>query len=132
MKRLILTGIIALAISAAAPSFGQPVAGSTTLGVSVAELEAVVNGWSAKKTLIGKQVYNDHNEKIGKLEDVIITTDNKVSYAIVNVGGFLKMGQHLVAIPMTQLKIDKTIILPGATREELKKMPEFKYAPKAK
>ena len=39
------------------------VAGSTLLGVSVAELQEVVNGWSVKRTVLGQPVYNDNNER---------------------------------------------------------------------
>ena len=41
------------------------VAGSTTLGVAVTEMGEVVNGWSAKKGILGKAVYNDADQKIG-------------------------------------------------------------------
>jgi len=44
------------------------VAGSTLLGVSVAELQEVVNGWSVKRTVLGQPVYNDNNERVGSVE----------------------------------------------------------------
>ena len=49
--------------------------------------------------------------------------------AIVNVGGFLGLAKHDVAIPVSQLKlIDKKLVLPGATKDALKASPEFQYA----
>jgi sporulation protein YlmC with PRC-barrel domain len=105
------------------------VAGSTLLGVSVAELQEVVKGWSVKRTVLGQPVYNDNNEKVGSVDDIIITPDKAVSYAIINAGGFLALAKHDVAIPVSQFKlVDNKLVLPGATKEALKAIPEFQYA----
>ena len=107
-----------------------PVAGSETLaiGVAVTELTNVVNGWSVKKKILGKHVYNDTKHKIGKVDDIIIGPDRAVTYAIIGAGGFLGIDKNDVAIPIKQLKIeDGKFILHGATKEALKKMPPFKY-----
>jgi sporulation protein YlmC with PRC-barrel domain len=105
------------------------VAGSTTIGVSTEEMKAVALGWSAKKKIMGKTVYNDKNEKIGVVEDLIITPDKSVSYAIIGVGGFLGMGKHDVAIPAGQLKENQgKIVLAGASKDALKSIPKFEYA----
>jgi hypothetical protein len=53
-------------------ALGQ-VAGSTTLGVTVEEQKVLAVGWSAKKHILGKAVYNSSDEKIGAVEDLIIT-----------------------------------------------------------
>lgn len=104
------------------------VAGSTTLGITAAEVKTIATGWSAKKQLLEKSVYNDQNEKLGEIEDVIIAPDKSISYAIVGVGGFLGIGEHYVAIPFTQLKAgDKKFVLAGATKEKLKALPKFEY-----
>jgi len=53
-----------------------------------------------------------------------------VSYAIIGAGGFLGVGRHDVAIPVSQLKEEGgKFILAGATKEAVKAMPEFDYAP---
>lgn len=117
------------------PKTEVPVAGtvSTTIGVTVEEVSVVATGWSIKKQLIGKVVYNDKNEKLGKMEDVIVAGDKSLSYAILGVGGFLGLAKHDVAIPINQIKLDKDrLILPGATKEVLKAMPEFQYAKEPK
>ncbi len=64
------------------------VAGSTLLGVSYGELRDVTLGWSAKRQILGHPVYNNMDERIGAVEDIIVTTDKSVSYAIINAGGF--------------------------------------------
>jgi len=104
-----------------------PVAGVVKLGVTVAETELVAAGYRARK-LIGATVYNDQNEKVGKIEDMIIAPDGKLSVAVVDVGGFLGLGAHRVAIPVEQFtQIEPKIVLPGATKQALKGLPEFKY-----
>ena len=106
------------------------VAGSTTLGVVIMEMtEEVATGWSAKRSLLGKVVYNERDEKVGKVDDLIISTDKKVSYAIIGAGGFVGLGRHDVAIPFSQLKEQGgKIVLVGATKDIIKSLPTFEYA----
>ena len=100
----------------------------TTLGVTVEELKLVVLGWSAKKDMLDKDVYNDKREEIGEISDVIVSPKKEVSWAILGVGGFLGIPSKLVAIPMDQLAITNgKFVLKGATKQVLKDMPEFKY-----
>ncbi len=79
--------------------------------------------------IMGKSVVNDANEPIGKIDDLIVSPDdNKSAYVILSVGGWLGMGTRLVALPYDQLHITSArITLPGATKEGLKNLPEFKY-----
>lgn len=111
-----------------------PVAGKASLGVAVVEMDTVVHGWSARKDLLNKTVTNDQKEKIGKIEDMIVSrsTDAQLpvaSFAIIGVGGFLGVGKNDVAIPMEQIKLeDKQLVLPGATKAALKALPRFEYA----
>jgi sporulation protein YlmC with PRC-barrel domain len=132
--RRVLSGVAALAlaglvVAGAGGPVGAQVAGSTTLGISVEELKMVAVGWSAKKKILGKAVYNDKNEKVGVVDDLIITPDKSLSYAIIGVGGFIGIGKHDVAVPVGQFKEDKgRIVLAGATKDALKAMPKFEYA----
>jgi hypothetical protein len=130
MQKHLVVAIMASAVWAlvGGTALGQ-VAGSTTLGVTVEEQKSLVVGWSAKKHILGEAVYNSSDEKIGAVEDLIITPEKAVSYAIVGTGGFLGIDRHDVAIPIRQLKLqgDK-LMLPGATKEGLKALPKFEYA----
>jgi len=95
----------------------------------VVDVHAVADGYRASK-LIGSSIVNDQNEKIGTIEDIIIGRD-RVLFAVLQVGGFLHLGGHRVAVPYQSLVLDESgskIKLPGATQEALKKLPEFKYA----
>jgi sporulation protein YlmC with PRC-barrel domain len=122
---LIITSLVLIAPT----SPHAQVAGATPLGVTVTELAAVVKGWSVKRTVLGQPVYNDKDEKVGSVDDIIITPEKAVSFAIIGTGGFLGLATHDVAIPVSQLKlVDKKLVLPGATKEALKAIPEFQYA----
>jgi len=104
-----------------------PVVG--TIGITPDEVKILAKGWSIKKDILDKDVFNDASEKVGTVADIIVTPDKALSYAIVGTGGFLGIAKHDVVIPINQFKIqNKRIILPGATKEAVKVMPEFKYA----
>lgn len=92
------------------------------------DVSVVGKGYRAGK-LIGSSVNNDKNENIGKIDDIIID-NNRVMYAVLQVGGFLGLGSRLIAVPYDSLKIDETgkkLVLPGASKDELNKLVEFKY-----
>jgi hypothetical protein len=132
MERKIFTAIAAasLLLAGATMAIGQQVVGSTQLGVAVAELRDVTTGWSAKRQVLGKTVYNGSGDGIGKVDDIIVAPDKAVSYAIIGAGGFLGVGRHDVAIPVGQLKqqSDGKFVLAGATKDAVKAMPPFEYA----
>jgi hypothetical protein len=116
-------------LSAGSASFGQPIAGSSQLGVSVAELRSVATGWSAKRQILGQPVYNDQGERIGTVDDIIVAPDKALSYAIIGVGGFLGLNKHDVAVSVNQFKQESgRLLLPGASKEALQALPEFEYA----
>lgn len=92
----------------------------------IVDVKAVALGYRASQ-LIGHPIYNDHNEQIGKIDDLVVGRD-KVLFAILGVGGFLGLGQHLIVAPYTRLQINNDrIVLPGATKAALLKLPEFHY-----
>lgn len=94
----------------------------------VVDVVKVADGYRASK-LRGTKVVNPKNEKIGELDDLIVGKD-RVLFAIIEVGGFLGIGSYLVAVPYSSLQISDNgnrIVLPGATKEQLKSLPEFKY-----
>jgi sporulation protein YlmC with PRC-barrel domain len=129
LRGTVITGL-SMAMLSFSPGYGHTqVAGSTTIGVTQEEMKVVTTGWSAKKDILGKAIYNDKNEKIGTVDDLIVSPDRTVTFAIVSVGGFLGMGKHDVAIPVKNLKGEGKLMLSGATKEALKALPEFKYTP---
>jgi sporulation protein YlmC with PRC-barrel domain len=129
MRMAIWVALCAIAALIPVRSTTAQVAGEATIGVTVEEMKLVVLGWSVKEKLLKHDVRNDKGERIGSIEDIIVSPERTASWAIIGVGGFLGLGKHDVAIPMDQLTQDgDTFILKGATREALKAMPEFEYA----
>jgi len=59
--------------------------------------------WRSSK-LIGVNVYNDNNDKIGDIQELIVDKSGKIDEVVLGVGGFLGMGEHYVAVPMEKLK----------------------------
>ena len=129
LSTLALASATALgAFSVAGPAWAQ-VAGSTTTEVTVAESTKLAMGWSVKKSLMGKTVYNEAGQKVGKVEDLIVSPDRSVSYVIVGAGGFVGIGRHDVAIPVTQVRdIGGRLVMAGATPDTVKSLPAFTYA----
>jgi sporulation protein YlmC with PRC-barrel domain len=129
MKNTIVISAIVLA-SLQTFSFNvyAEVVGESVIGVSVSEVAEITNGWSVKKSVMGKPIYNEKGDKIGSVDDLIIAPNKKLTYAIVGAGGFLGMGKYDVAIPVSQInEVNGKIELKGATKESIKQMPEFIY-----
>ena len=128
MKLVRFAILAGIALTAPAISQAQ-VAGSTLLGMSYGELRDVTLGWSAKRQILGHPVYNNMDERVGSVDDIIVRTDKSISYAIINAGGFLAVAKHNVAVPVSQFQLNgDKLVLPGATRDALKAAPEFEYA----
>jgi hypothetical protein len=97
------------------------------------------------------EVFNDQNEKIGTIEDVLIDEQGRVGGVVVSVGGFLGMGERHVAVSFSSLRwqmnndgnrgtttgarnaqdaakaAPQRAILSGASKDQLKNAPEYKY-----
>lgn len=79
-------------------------------------------------TLIGNDVYNRQDEKIGDIKEIMLDMrDGRVSYAVLEFGGFLGMGTSLFAIPWQALTLDtvKKCFTLDASKESLEKAPGF-------
>jgi sporulation protein YlmC with PRC-barrel domain len=59
--------------------------------------------WRASK-VVGLNVYNDKNESVGTISDILIDKSGNAKAAVLGVGGFLGMGEHLVAVPFDKIK----------------------------
>ena len=79
--------------------------------------------------VVGASVYNDQNQSVGSIDDVLMSdNDHKAATAVISVGGFLGMGSKLVSVPFDQLKIENDkIVMPGATKASLEGMPDYHY-----
>jgi hypothetical protein len=131
MTRTAVLGLASVLVLSVAPAIHAQVAGTTKVAAATLETRELALGWSVKKQMLGKAVYNDQNKKIGTIDDIIIAPDKTVSYAIVGAGGFVGLGKHDVAIPIGQFaEQDGRLMLPGATKDTIKALPKFEYAKK--
>ena len=142
------------AVTAPAPSATAPAPAA----------QAQSGQWRASK-LVGLNVYNEQNEKLGDISEILLDKSGKVAGVVIGVGGFLGMGQHDIMVDMAKLKfVDEPVksattttttttgaanrpaaatttttrandkkwypdhaVLSGASKEQLKSMPQFKY-----
>ncbi len=79
-------------------------------------------------TLLGNDVYNDADEKLGTIKEFMIDmASGRIAYAVLSYGGFLGMGDRLFAVPWQAMRLDtanKRFTL-NVTKEKLKNAPGF-------
>jgi sporulation protein YlmC with PRC-barrel domain len=163
-SNLLLGGLLAsvvlvpaLAQSNPPASTAPPAAAATTPAPATVSHSDM---WRSSK-LIGLNVYNDQNEKLGDINEILLDKSGKVAGVVVGVGGFLGMGEHNIKVDMAKLKfVDEPVrtsattsttttgaanrpstttrsndrkwypdhaVLSGASKDQLKSMPQFKY-----
>lgn len=132
MKKFVAVGLAAalLVPTALAPvAFAQ--VKTETINITRVDSAGLVSAHRASK-VIGETVRNDAGDSIGKIDDLLVRTEgsNRVLFAVVSVGGFLGLGNKLVAVPYTSLQTNAKgeFTLPGASKDALQNLPEFKYS----
>jgi hypothetical protein len=147
MKHSLTSGALMLAAAlAVAPAMAQPASHSTTTAPATGRTGDVTTtnpsdrnsvmtqmGDARASKIIGSSVYNDHDEKVGSIDDLLIGKDGRMN-AVLSVGGFLGMGTKYVEVPYadltfgnTQRDSDNRVVLKGATKESLKTQPAYNY-----
>ncbi|MBV8168526.1 MAG: PRC-barrel domain-containing protein [Alphaproteobacteria bacterium] len=107
-----------------------PTAGPTAAPAPVGSLDDTALGGSARASkLMGSKVYKG-DTAIGQIEDVLVTLDHAtVTAVILSVGGFLGIGNKLVAVPVTQIRVgSEAKFTTDLTREQLAAAPAFDFA----
>src|SRR5215204_1425790 len=154
-----LSKCLALGLIAATFASGAAVAQTKPPARAAAEsskwmMQMQSGHWQASK-LKGLNVYNNNNEKIGDIDELIVDQSGNIQAAVVGFGGFLGMGQRDVAVPFNELQwvnepprsasgsdappADRTTgsrdggrtypdhAVLNMTKDQLKSAPEFKY-----
>jgi sporulation protein YlmC with PRC-barrel domain len=75
---------------------------TTTMSDS-SSMSSFQGSWRASK-LVGLSVYNDKNESVGSISDMLTDKNGKIVAVVIGVGGFLGVGEHLVAVPFEKVK----------------------------
>jgi sporulation protein YlmC with PRC-barrel domain len=89
----------AFAQTTTTPSASSPPAASASTGVQ----QNLKGNWRASK-LVGLAVYNESNEKLGDISEILVDNSGKINAVVIGVGGFLGVGQHDIAVSFDKLK----------------------------
>ena len=114
---------IAIAIVALIPWDRAP---AQEVALTPLETTEVARGYRAEAIRL-KSVVNDKKETIGRINDFVFGKEGNI-YAILAVGDFTGLGGHLIAVPFRNLRLDDPsgyVVLPGASRSALEKLPVF-------
>ena len=123
----LLASAAVLAAAMSGPVFAQ--GAPQTLSLMKVDPATLATGYRTSK-VVGSTVYNEANETVGTIDDLIVTPSETVPFAVLSVGGFLGMDSKYVVVPFSSLVVkDKKMVVPGATKDSLKSLPEFKYSP---
>lgn len=126
----LLAGAAVLALALAGQSVAQTPLQTPLQTVTLTKIDtvALATGYRTS-TVVGATVVNDAGETVGTVDDLIITPDDKVPFAVLSIGGFLGMGEKYVVVSYGAFAMkDKKLTLSGATKESLMALPEYKYA----
>lgn len=128
MRPLLIPAALAAAFAFSAPGLVSAQGAPQTVQLTKVDVVKISTGYRASK-VIGSSVVNDAGDTVGKVDEIIVGPDGKAPFVVLSVGGFLGLGDKLIALPYEQMRTDgKKIVLPGATKDSLKSLPEFKYA----
>ncbi len=169
LMKSIAAGLVGSALLAGVAFAQSPTTPAETKSATTSSATTSTQGeWRASK-MVGLKIYNDNNENLGSINDLLMDKSGNVKTAVIGVGGFLGVGEHLVAVSFDKLKFsDKPIVYTGAqnnakppgsttttgaattntpptssaasskwypdhavfnaSKDDLKKMPEFKYS----
>ena len=111
----IATGLAASALLAGVAFAQTPTATTDRADTAATTSDSSFKGdWRASK-LVGLSVYNDKNESIGSINDLLTDKSGSIKAAVIGVGGFLGMGSHLVAVPFDKVKfVNEPVAYTGA------------------
>ena len=112
-----------------------------TVGLLVAAPIAMLPAFAADNTqtvdelrttkIVGSKVYNNANENIGSVEDIVLKADGSRDEVVLSVGGFLGIGDKYVSVPFSDLKIARDgsslRITTDGTKESLKALPAYTF-----
>jgi sporulation protein YlmC with PRC-barrel domain len=117
IRKYVTAGLMGTALLATAAFAQTPTA--TTDRANMAPAAASDNSsfqgtWRASK-LVGLNVYNDKNESVGSINDLLTDKSGNIKAVVIGVGGFLGVGEHLVAVPLDKVKfVNEPVTYAGA------------------
>ena len=126
MRHQLLSTSTALLLVFATGSIAEEMKTIDDIEINVTEIAAGMR----VSDLMDADIKNDDGETIGEVSDAIVSPSDKLTYAIIGVGGFLGIGERMVAVPVDMLQRgeeEDELVLPGATKETLENLPAFEF-----
>ena len=124
LKKYAVAGVAASALLASAAFAQSPSAttdsattdrATTAAPVAPSDASSLKGSWRTSK-LVGLTVYNDSNESLGSINDLLADKSGNIKAVVIGVGGFLGVGEHLVAVPLDKVKfVEDPIAYTGAS-----------------
>src|SRR3954449_2139987 len=109
IRKYVTAGLMGTALLATAAFAQTPTATTDRANMAPAaasDSTSFQGTWRASK-LVGLNVYNDNNESLGSINDLLTDKSGNIKAVVIGVGGFLGVGEHLVAVPMDKIKFVK-------------------------
>src|ERR1700704_111419 len=117
IRKYVTAGLMGTALLATAAFAQTPTATTDRANMAPAtasDSSSYQGTWRASK-LVGLNVYNDNNESLGSINDLLTDKSGNIKAVIIGVGGFLGVGEHLVAIPFEKVKfVNEPVAYTGA------------------
>src|SRR5437660_11228386 len=118
LTKYAVAGIAASALLASVAFAQSPSAttdrATTAAPAAASDTSSFKGNWRASK-LVGLNVYNDNNESLGSINDLLTDKSGNIKAVIIGVGGFLGVGEHLVAVPWDKIKcVEQPVAYAGA------------------
>ena len=119
LTKYAVAGVAASALLASVAFAQSPSAttdrATTAAPAAASDTSSFKGNWRASK-LVGLNVYNDSNESLGSINDLLTDKSGDIKGVVIGVGGFLGVGEHLVAVPLDKVKfVDEPIAYTGAS-----------------
>ena len=90
---------------------------TTAAPAAASDTTSFKGNWRTSK-LVGLNVYNDSNESLGSINDLLTDKNGDIKAAVIGVGGFLGVGEHLVAVPFDKVKfVDEPVAYTSASSQ---------------
>jgi sporulation protein YlmC with PRC-barrel domain len=117
IRKYVTAGLMGTALLATAAFAQTPTATTDRANMAPAaasDSSSYQGNWRASK-LVGLSVYNDKNESLGSINDLLTDKSGNIKAVVIGVGGFLGVGEHLVAVPLDKIKfVNEPIVYAGA------------------
>jgi sporulation protein YlmC with PRC-barrel domain len=117
IRKYVTAGLMGTALLATAAFAQTPTATTdraTMAPVAASDSSSFQGTWRASK-LVGLNIYNDNNESLGSINDLLTDKDGNIKAVVIGVGGFLGVGEHLVAVPLDKIKfVNEPVVYAGA------------------